>query len=97
MEDQTQLDEILNELLNNDNYFQSPPPKSTSTPAPPSGEMVPSHGSLTTHSGRFTSEKRVQKGGNLVIAGSMSLLLAWAARCVCDESLYRLMVVKISG
>ena len=53
MEDQTQLDEILNELLNNDNYFQSPPPKSTSTPAPPSGEMVPSHGSLTTHSGTF--------------------------------------------
>ena len=56
MEDQTQLDEILNELLNNDNYFQSPPPKSTSTPAPPSGEMVPSHGSLTTHSGTFEGE-----------------------------------------
>ena len=53
MEDQTQLDEILNELLS-DNLFQSPPPKSTSTPAPPSGEMVPSHGSLTTHSGMFT-------------------------------------------
>ena len=56
MEDQTQLDEILNELLNNDNYFQSPPPKSTSTPAPPSSDMVPSHGSLTTHSGTFQED-----------------------------------------